>query len=158
AGKTPEDLDAARSLLAEHGAPETHENGHVPEWRLLVAPVAGTFRASGAAQGSTPGDHVRPGAVLGHIEVRSGQNPVAPGFAATVLEWLVEGGGPGAQGPPPVRPPPGAAAGPPPGGVLPGEQTTRPTGRRATYATDRRFPGLANPRVRRVSASERAHQ
>jgi len=107
--KTPEDLDAARSLLAEHGAPETHENGHVPEWRLLVAPVAGTFRASGAAQGSTPGDHVRPGAVLGHIEVRSGQNPVAPDFAATVLEWLVEDGDPVAEGQPLVRLQPEAA-------------------------------------------------
>src|SRR5262249_57825236 len=31
--KTPEDLDAARSLLAEHGAPVTPEDGHVPQRR-----------------------------------------------------------------------------------------------------------------------------
>src|SRR5262249_58007445 len=56
--KTPEDLDAARSLLAEHGAPETHENGHVPEWRLLVRPVAGPLPGRGAAPGRAPGGPV----------------------------------------------------------------------------------------------------
>ncbi len=36
--RTPEDMAAAQSLLAEHGTPEHHENGHIPDWRLLVAP------------------------------------------------------------------------------------------------------------------------
>src|SRR5262249_9655968 len=43
--KTPGDLDTARSLLAEHGTPEPPQPSHVPEWRLLVSPLAGTFRA-----------------------------------------------------------------------------------------------------------------
>ena len=35
--KTPDDLPAARDLLAEHGTPEHHYAGNTPEWRLLVA-------------------------------------------------------------------------------------------------------------------------
>jgi [acyl-carrier-protein] S-malonyltransferase len=101
--KTPDDLDAARSLLAEHAAPEAHENGHIPEWRLLVAPRAGTFRAGGAAEDTAPGAHVRPGAALGYLEVRSDQRPVTADFAAVVLEWLVEDGDPVAEGQPLVR-------------------------------------------------------
>jgi [acyl-carrier-protein] S-malonyltransferase len=101
--KTPDNLETARSLLAEHGAPEPHDGGHIPEWRLLVSPLAGTFHAGGGEQDAGPGSHVRPGAALGHVEVRSGQQPVAPAFAAVVLEWLVEDGDPVAAGQPLVR-------------------------------------------------------
>jgi len=107
--KTPDDLDAARSLLAEHGTPEPHENGHIPDWRLLVAAQAGMFRATGAAQDTAPGAHVRPGAPLAHIEVRNDQKPVTADFAAVVLEWLVEDGDPVAEGQPLVRLQPGDA-------------------------------------------------
>jgi len=99
--KTPDSLDAARALLAEHGALEPPEPGHVPDWRLLVSPLAGTFHAGG--QDAGPGTHVRPGAVLGHVEVRSGQEAVTPPFAATILEWLVEDGDPVTTGQPLVR-------------------------------------------------------
>jgi len=101
--KTPDDLDAARSLLAEHGTPEHHESGHTLEWRLVVAAQGGTFRADGAAQDTAPGTHVRTGATLGHIQVRSDQQPVTASFAAVVLEWLVEDGDPVAEGQPLVR-------------------------------------------------------
>jgi len=101
--KTPDDLDAARSLLAEHGTPEHHESGHTPEWRLVVAAQGGTFRADGAAQDTAPGTHVRTGATLGHIQVRSDQQPVTTSFAAVVLAWLVEDGDPVAEGQPLVR-------------------------------------------------------
>ena len=101
--KTPDDLDAARSLLAEHGMPEHHESGHTPEWRLVVAAQGGTFRADGAARDTAPGAHVRPGTALGHIQVRSDQKPVTADFAAVVLEWLVEDGDPVAEGQPLVR-------------------------------------------------------
>jgi [acyl-carrier-protein] S-malonyltransferase len=100
--KTPDHLDAARSMLAEHGLPEPRD-GHIPEWRLLVSPLAGTFRASVADQDAAPGRHVRPGAPLGHVEVRSGQHPVTPAFSATILEWLVEDGDPVTAGQPLVR-------------------------------------------------------
>jgi len=101
--KTPDDLDSARSLLAEHGTPEHHEGGHTPEWRLLVAAQAGTYRAGGAAQDTAPGTHIRPGAALGHIQVRGNQKPVTADFAAVVLEWVVEDGDPVGEGQPLVR-------------------------------------------------------
>jgi len=101
--KTPDDLGGARSLLAEHGTAEPPQPGHVPEWRLLVSPLAGTFRACTDDGESAPGCHVRPGATLGHVEVRSDQHPVAPAFSATILEWLVEDGDPVSTGQPLVR-------------------------------------------------------
>ena len=101
--KTPDDLGGARSLLAEHGTAEPPQPGHVPEWRLLVSPLAGTFRACTDDGESAPGCHVRPGATLGHVEVRSGQHPVTPAFSATILEWLVEDGDPVTTGQPLVR-------------------------------------------------------
>jgi [acyl-carrier-protein] S-malonyltransferase len=106
--KSPGDLGAARALLAEHGTPQPAGDGHVPEWRLLVSPLAGTFRA-GAAGGPAPGAHVRPAEVLGHVEARSGLQPVSPDFAAIVLEWLVEDGDPVDTGQPLVRLQPEAA-------------------------------------------------
>jgi [acyl-carrier-protein] S-malonyltransferase len=99
--KTPEHLAAARSLLAEHGTLETPQGGQVPEWRLLVSPLAGTFRAG--EPGAAPGCHVRPGTPLGHVAARSGQHPVSPAFSATILEWLVEDGDPVTEGQPLVR-------------------------------------------------------
>ena len=107
--KTPDDLEAARSLLAERGTPEHHESGHTPEWRLVVAAQGGTFRAGGAAQDTAPGTHIRPGAALGHIQVRTDQKQVTADFAAVVLEWLVEDGDPVAEGQPLVRLQPGDA-------------------------------------------------
>jgi [acyl-carrier-protein] S-malonyltransferase len=101
--KTPDDLDAARSLLAEHGTVEPPQPGHVPEWRLLVSPLAGTFRGCADDGESAPGCHVRPGVTLGHVEVRSDRHPVAPAFSATILEWLVEDGDPVTTGQPLVR-------------------------------------------------------
>jgi [acyl-carrier-protein] S-malonyltransferase len=101
--KTPDDLAAARSLLAEHGALDPHENGHVPEWRLLVSPHAGTFRAGDPGQAAAPGVAITTGAPLGHVEVRAGQHAIAPPFPATVIEWLVEDGDPVNAGQPLVR-------------------------------------------------------
>jgi [acyl-carrier-protein] S-malonyltransferase len=101
--KTPDDLATARTLIAEHGTPGPPQPGLVPDWRLLVAPQAGTFRASAADRDAVPGCHVRPGAPLGHVEVRSGQHPVTTAFSATILEWLVEDGDPVTEGQPLVR-------------------------------------------------------
>jgi [acyl-carrier-protein] S-malonyltransferase len=100
--KTPDHLAGARSLLAEHSMLEQPLDGPVPEWRLLVSPLAGTFRAGGEPD-AAPGRHVRPGAPLGHVEVRSGQHLVSPAFSATILEWLVEDGDPVSVGQPLVR-------------------------------------------------------
>jgi [acyl-carrier-protein] S-malonyltransferase len=100
--KTPEDLDAARTLLAEHA--DSHDDHHAPEWRLLVAPAAGVFRApdgdrAAAAAGTEVGEHTD----LGRVEVRGGDRPLAATFPALVIEWLVEDGDPVSAGQPLLR-------------------------------------------------------
>jgi len=100
--KTPGDLDGARALLAEHA--DSHADSHAPEWRLLVAPFAGTFRAPyGHPHIAAPGIDVGEGSDLGHIEMRGGRHVVKAWFQATVIEWLVEDGDPVSAGQPLVR-------------------------------------------------------
>jgi [acyl-carrier-protein] S-malonyltransferase len=102
--KRPDDLEAARSLIVEHGAIEPHQAGHVPEWRLLVAPLTGTFRAGLADPGAaTPGATITPGAEIGHVEQRTTRHVITPPFPATIIEWLVEDGDPVSAGQPLVR-------------------------------------------------------
>jgi [acyl-carrier-protein] S-malonyltransferase len=102
--KTPDDLTAARSLLAEHGALDPFEYyGELPEWRLLVSPLDGTFRAGHPDQVPAPGVAVSSGAALGHVEVRTGQHAISPTFGGTIIEWLVEDGDPVNTGQPLVR-------------------------------------------------------
>jgi [acyl-carrier-protein] S-malonyltransferase len=111
--KGPGDLDAARELLAAQraatagaadGADDTHSDGHAPEWRLVVAPFSGTFRAgAGGSLAVGPGAAVTSGAELGHVEMRGGRQPVSAGRPATVIEWLVEDGDPVTLGQPLVR-------------------------------------------------------
>jgi len=96
--KTPDSLQSARRLIAEHG--QADADSHAPEWRLLVAPLAGVFRASSAG---TPGVAVTSGAELGHVEMRGGNHLVTPSFPATIIEWLVEDGDPVSAGQPLVR-------------------------------------------------------
>jgi len=96
--KTPDDLEAARAMLAEH---DLHSDSHAPEWRLLVAPLAGTFRSAPAPEG--PGVSVVSGAELGRVEMRGDSHLVTAGFPATIIEWLVEDGDPVSPGQPLVR-------------------------------------------------------
>ena len=96
--KTPDNLKAARSLIAEHG--QADADSDTPEWRLLVAPLAGVFRACSDGQ---PGVMVSSGAELGHVEIRGGSHLVTPTFPATIIEWLVEDGDPVNAGQPLVR-------------------------------------------------------
>jgi [acyl-carrier-protein] S-malonyltransferase len=96
--KTPDDLDAARSVLAEH---DVHSDSHAPEWRLLVAPVAGTFRSAAAPDGA--GASVASGAELGRLQVRGASRELTASFPATIIEWLVEDGDPVSAGQPLVR-------------------------------------------------------
>ena len=100
--KTPDDLAAARALLAEHGTPEHHDNGHGPEWRLLVAAVAGPSWLALRARMLRPAPMSVP-ARCWQAAARSGREPVTPDFAAIVVEWLVEDGDPVAVGQPLVR-------------------------------------------------------
>jgi [acyl-carrier-protein] S-malonyltransferase len=126
--KGPGDLAAARELLAASAAaPEkgevageaaagpgaaaradaredAHPDSHAPDWRLIVAPLAGTFRA-GPAGGvpAGPGTAVGIGADLGWVEMRGGNHTISPAFPATIIEWLVEDGDPVTAGQPLLR-------------------------------------------------------
>jgi [acyl-carrier-protein] S-malonyltransferase len=96
--KTPEQLDAARDLISEHLAePDAHGHGHLPEWRLIVAPASGTFRSGGTAPDQQ---------LLGTIVTRGAERAVAAPWAlspAEIIEWLVEDGDPVSEGQPLVR-------------------------------------------------------
>jgi [acyl-carrier-protein] S-malonyltransferase len=100
--KTPDDLDAARGLLAEHA--DSHDDHHAPEWRLLVAPAAGTFRAPDGDQDAVgPGTQVGRQTSLGRVEMRGGDHAIVTPFPAAVMEWLVEDGDPVSAGQPLLR-------------------------------------------------------
>ena len=108
--KTPDQLDAARELIAAHAA-STNGYAAVPvgvpaEWRIVVAPGGGTFRSGGKEGEAGPvaaGATVRAGAVLGHVVQRSGERPVTASHDAVLTEWLVEDGDPVGEGQPLVR-------------------------------------------------------
>jgi [acyl-carrier-protein] S-malonyltransferase len=124
--KTPDQLDAARELIEEHlAAADRHSHGHLPEWRLIVAPTSGTFRSGSGGHGgadSPPisggsargdrGDGVPPGVsrvvppdqqLFGTVVARGGQRAVAAPWPAEIIEWLVEDGDPVSEGQPLVR-------------------------------------------------------
>jgi [acyl-carrier-protein] S-malonyltransferase len=94
--KTPEQLGAARELMAEHCAagqlaePDGLGVGHLPEWRLIVAPTSGTFRSGGEG-------------ALGTVVARGGERAVTAPWPAEIIEWLAEDGDPVSEGQPLVR-------------------------------------------------------
>jgi [acyl-carrier-protein] S-malonyltransferase len=95
--KTPDQLAAARDLINEHlSGPDAHGHGHLPEWRLVVAPTSGTFRSPAGTGGARTTD-------LGTVLARGGEKPVAAAWPAEIIEWLVEDGDPVSEGQPLVR-------------------------------------------------------
>jgi [acyl-carrier-protein] S-malonyltransferase len=95
---TPDDLKAARDAIARHGAAPTHEPH--PEFRVVVATVAGTFTpADGLAEGS----EVRGGQVLGAVVTRQGSVDVTAHDAGVLAEWLAHADDPVAPGQPLAR-------------------------------------------------------
>ncbi|MGN6599612.1 MAG: acyltransferase domain-containing protein [Actinomycetales bacterium] len=95
--KTPDDLDAARDLIARHGSASPMDDS--PTWRLLVAPASGTFVSDGAPVGSA----LEPGSRVGAVRTRRDDRDVLAPHGGTVVEWLVEDGDPVAPGQPLVR-------------------------------------------------------
>jgi [acyl-carrier-protein] S-malonyltransferase len=102
--KSPAGLEGARELTAACSHSDGHVDSHSPEWRLLVAPLAGVFRADRDGTGTTtPGAALSIGSALGQVETRGGSHLVASSFPATIIEWLVEDGDPVSAGQPLVR-------------------------------------------------------
>jgi len=112
--KTPDQLDAAQALVAAHAASRNGyaaAPGSAPEWRIVVAPGAGTVRLgigeTEAEAGRTvwlnPGAIVSAGDILGFVTARGGQKVVTAPHDAVLAEWLVEDGDPVSEGQPLVR-------------------------------------------------------
>jgi [acyl-carrier-protein] S-malonyltransferase len=103
--KTPDQLGTARELIDEHlAAADRHSHGHLPEWRLIVAPTSGTFRSpTGRGDAAATGAMVALTAELGTVVARGGQRAVAAPWPAEIIEWLVEDGDPVSEGQPLVR-------------------------------------------------------
>lgn len=95
--KTPDDLDAARDLVARHGTASPMDDS--PTWRMLVAPAKGTFRVGGA----TVGSRLEPGTMIGTLVTLRDEQPVPAPHGGTVVEWLVEDGDPVSPGQPLIR-------------------------------------------------------
>ena len=96
---TPDDLDAAWSLIERHGVPSSLAT--TPTWRLVVSPMKGVFQAVDAPAGA--GDMLAAGAVVGTVvNLRDAVDVSAP-HGGTVVEWLVEDGDPVSPGQPLVR-------------------------------------------------------
>jgi [acyl-carrier-protein] S-malonyltransferase len=108
--KTPDQLAAAIALIkAQHTTAAGYHTapGHWPDWRIVVAPAAGTFRCGEAGTGVM----VEAGTVLGQVDARSGMLPVTAPEAGIVEEWLAEDGDPVGAGRPLVRLQPAAGPG-----------------------------------------------
>jgi [acyl-carrier-protein] S-malonyltransferase len=96
--KTPDDLPAAWNLIERHGRRANLENQ--PTWRLLVAPIKGSFRMGVPVM---VGEEFAPTAIAGTIETLRDSIPVVAPHGGVVVEWLVEDGDPVAPGQPIVR-------------------------------------------------------
>lgn len=95
---TPDDLPAARDLMARHGGAPSHEPA--PQFRVVVAGSAGTFEP---AAGLAEGDQVRTGQVIGQVATRQGAVEVTAHHAGTLTEWLAHHDDPVAPGQPLAR-------------------------------------------------------
>jgi len=95
---TPDDLPAARDLIARHGMAPSHEP--TPLFRVVVAASAGMFYP---AEDLEEGDSVTAGQVIGHIVTRQGAVEVPAHAAGLLTEWLAHYDDPVAPGQPVAR-------------------------------------------------------
>ena len=96
--KTPDDLDAAWGLISEHGT--SSPIATQPTWRLLIAPVKGTFSQKLVAE---VGQALPVDAVVGSIDTLRDSTPITAPHGGVVVEWLVHDGDPVSPGQPILR-------------------------------------------------------
>lgn len=84
--KTPDDLAAARALIARatHGG----QGEHTPDWRVVIAPAGGTFSVGGIAEGTL----VSAGSRLGAVRTKREDLQVSAGYDGVLVEWLLQDG------------------------------------------------------------------
>jgi len=95
--KTPDDLEAARDLVARHGTHAPQDDS--PSWRMLVAPGKGTVRVVDLPEGTI----LEPGTPVATLVTSRDEQPLVAPHGGTVVEWLVEDGDPVSPGQPIVR-------------------------------------------------------
>ncbi|GAB3153172.1 ACP S-malonyltransferase [Micromonospora sonneratiae] len=95
---TPDDLPAARDLIARHGKPASHRP--TTQYRVVVASSAGSFEP---AEGLNEGDPVRAGQIVGQVVSRHGAAEVAAHDGGVLTEWLAHPNAPVAPGQPLAR-------------------------------------------------------
>ena len=95
---TPDDLAAARDLIARHGVAVSVEPA--PQFRVVVANAAGTFQP---ATDLAEGDEVTDGQPIGQITTRQGPVEVAAHGSGVLTEWLAHHDDPVAPGQPLAR-------------------------------------------------------
>jgi [acyl-carrier-protein] S-malonyltransferase len=98
--KTPDQLDDARAFVEKHGSPS--EIDASPTWRLLVAPIKGTFTREVDVRRES-GDTVAAGEVVAKVASLRDEVEVTAPHGGIVVEWLAEEGDPVAPGQPLVR-------------------------------------------------------
>ncbi|MEQ4302250.1 acyltransferase domain-containing protein [Plantactinospora sp. B6F1] len=98
---SPDDLAAARDLIARHGAPSRHRPvTPAAPFRVVVAGAAGTFAP---AEGLTEGTAVESGQVIGHVATRQGAVEVVAHGSGVLTGWLAQHADPVAPGQPLAR-------------------------------------------------------
>jgi [acyl-carrier-protein] S-malonyltransferase len=95
---TPDDLPAARDLIARHGVAPTAEPA--PQFRVVVAGTAGYFSP---AEGLEEGTEVRSGQAIGHIGTKQGPVEVTAHDSGVLTEWIAHHDDPVAPGQPLAR-------------------------------------------------------
>jgi [acyl-carrier-protein] S-malonyltransferase len=95
---TPDDLGAARDLIARHGMAPSLEP--TPLFRVVVAANAGMFQP---ADGLEEGHLVTTGQTIGQIVTRQGSIDVAAHATGLLTEWLAHHDDPVAPGQPVAR-------------------------------------------------------
>jgi [acyl-carrier-protein] S-malonyltransferase len=95
---TPDDLPAARDLIARHGMAPSLEP--TPLFRVVVAANAGIFQP---LDGLAEGQSVDAGQVIGHVVTRQGEIDVPAHAAGILTEWLASYDDPVAPGQPLAR-------------------------------------------------------
>jgi [acyl-carrier-protein] S-malonyltransferase len=100
--KTPDQLDDARAFVDKHAGPRDEQRQDGAGWRLLVAPMGGTFTHESAAPRQA-GVEIGPGETVARVKSEHDELAVTAPHGGTVTEWLVEEGDSVAPGQPLVR-------------------------------------------------------
>ncbi len=96
---TPDDLAAARDLIARHGAPAHIAPEATVGFRVAVSTAAGNFQPADLAEGAT----VSAGQVIGRVVTRRGAEDVTATQDGVLVEWLAQAEDPVASGTPLAR-------------------------------------------------------